>query len=301
MKCEICQRECDRTVSLSNHISHAHKNKITVKKYYDKYLKKENEGKCLECKKETTFISFGNYRKFCSTKCSNNNKEKQEKEKQTNQKNYGKNYSIQSEKIQEKYKQTCLKNFGVENPSQNFQIQEKKIQTSLKKYGTKHPSQTKEFQNKIKRTCLKKYGVKNWSKTDQGKLLHRKISIEQRQKQYNQGEPLVPAISDLERVSLDVLQLYLPIYNIKRNPRILNFFPDGWIEELKLDNEYDENDHKHQLKYDKDRDRQFYNAGCYVFRIKESEWLNDQQEVINKFLYLINYLEQLKNVNEINK
>ena len=67
MKCEICGRECNGFFYLSMHITKNHH--IKVKDYYNKYLKKEGEGKCLECKKETKFYGLKNgYCKFCSNK-----------------------------------------------------------------------------------------------------------------------------------------------------------------------------------------------------------------------------------------
>jgi len=46
--------------------------KITSKEYYDKYIKKEDEGKCLHCKiGTTTFINLTKgYHKFCCCDCS---------------------------------------------------------------------------------------------------------------------------------------------------------------------------------------------------------------------------------------
>ena len=68
IKCEICGRECNRFIGLSSHITQKHK--IKIKEYYDKYLKKENEGICLKCGKETKFIGliYGYY-KYCLFSC----------------------------------------------------------------------------------------------------------------------------------------------------------------------------------------------------------------------------------------
>jgi hypothetical protein len=67
MKCEICGREFKNYKSLSLHLR---THKITSKEYYDKFLKKEDEGICPICEKETSFINLRKgYRKFCSNKC----------------------------------------------------------------------------------------------------------------------------------------------------------------------------------------------------------------------------------------
>ena len=70
-KCLCCGKKIN-VKGLGRHISTKHG--LSSKEYYDKYLKKENEGFCLNCKNETKFrrISCG-YSKFCSPKCQNSN------------------------------------------------------------------------------------------------------------------------------------------------------------------------------------------------------------------------------------
>lgn len=70
MHCEICKNDRDFSVrSLAAHIRKAHH--ITKKEYYDEYLKKPNEGKCLICGKPTKFSTLRiGYLKFCSFPCS---------------------------------------------------------------------------------------------------------------------------------------------------------------------------------------------------------------------------------------
>jgi very-short-patch-repair endonuclease len=70
MHCEICGKNVK---SIHNHIQWNHKN-YTLKSYYDKFLKKKNEGICI-CGKETRFqgIRFG-YAKTCGYSCHNKHK-----------------------------------------------------------------------------------------------------------------------------------------------------------------------------------------------------------------------------------
>lgn len=64
MYCEICKNEFKD----KQHITRFHK--ISLKDYYDKYLKREDEGICLCCGKETTFYNLKRgYRKCCSQSC----------------------------------------------------------------------------------------------------------------------------------------------------------------------------------------------------------------------------------------
>jgi len=95
MKCLICKKETNSFVGLGTHISRVHGN---VKDYYDKFLKKENEGLC-ECGKETKFKSLSvGYGITCSNKCST--------------------LKMSSSVSREKAKQTILKKYGVMYPSQ---------------------------------------------------------------------------------------------------------------------------------------------------------------------------------------
>lgn len=65
MQCIICGKECK---SLGNHLL---EHKITAKDYYDKYLRKPNEGRCIICGKDTKFktIKIGYIGKYCSHAC----------------------------------------------------------------------------------------------------------------------------------------------------------------------------------------------------------------------------------------
>lgn len=75
--CKICNKEFSTNKQLSWHVKH---HNLTNKEYYDKYLKKDNEGICLTCGKPTTFISMNlGYHQHCSKKCTNLDKELQEK------------------------------------------------------------------------------------------------------------------------------------------------------------------------------------------------------------------------------
>jgi hypothetical protein len=68
--CKICNINLP-VHKFINHPLVAHK--ITIKDYYDKYLKKENEGICC-CGKQTVFWGLTNgYRQFCSVKCLHKN------------------------------------------------------------------------------------------------------------------------------------------------------------------------------------------------------------------------------------
>lgn len=50
---------------------------LSSKEYFDLYLKDEKDGKCKNCRKETSFKSLGEgYSVYCSTQCANGNEQK---------------------------------------------------------------------------------------------------------------------------------------------------------------------------------------------------------------------------------
>lgn len=67
MKCKLCDKKFDSIVGLSVHLSKEHKD-VSKKDYYDKYLKKEDEGKCYFCGDDAIFkdISKG-YHRICKS------------------------------------------------------------------------------------------------------------------------------------------------------------------------------------------------------------------------------------------
>lgn len=114
LNCKICGREFKSYKGLGSHVSKTHK--LSSKEYYDRYFKKENEGLCPECGKETKFDNVNKcYRKYCSLKCSSNSKEIKEKKKETNLEKYGVEHPSQNEEVKEKMKQTMIDRYGVEN------------------------------------------------------------------------------------------------------------------------------------------------------------------------------------------
>ena len=71
LKCKICDYECSKNY-LSTHVKKKHS--LSYREYYDSYVKEENEGKCLECGKETRYNNgIGEngwkYSLYCSNRC----------------------------------------------------------------------------------------------------------------------------------------------------------------------------------------------------------------------------------------
>lgn len=132
--CYICNNFI--TNSMLGLLSHvAQKHKLSSKEYYDRYLKRDGEGICPVCGKETKFqnISKG-YLKHCSCKCSANDLS-----------------------TRQKYIDTCLENLGTTNYFNSNEWKEK----SSKIENNRTPKDKEKIRLNREETCLKKYGVKN--------------------------------------------------------------------------------------------------------------------------------------------
>jgi endogenous inhibitor of DNA gyrase (YacG/DUF329 family) len=172
VECKICGRKFDNKTWPSVHL---HSHNTNMKEYYDKFIKKKNEGKCKECGKNTNFSrTLMEYRPFCSHNCANNNLKEIKKRKNQTFKKYGVYCFFQSEKFKKKKKKTCLKRYGVEYPAQSEEFKNKKKKTCLKRYGVEHSNQSEEIREKSKQTCLKRYDVENPMKSKKFKNKRRK-------------------------------------------------------------------------------------------------------------------------------
>ncbi len=179
-RCQICDKNFNSRQGLGNHIGRYH----NKKDYYDKFLKKENEGSCIICGSPTIFRNMVlGYKQTCESKAciSENIKNKsgdaiqkkygvksfsqipgvQDKKRKTCLELYGVEVSSQADIVKEKNKQTCLKNHGVENVYQSEKIKEKCRKTKKEKYGDENFTN----RDKAKQTCLKNHGVE-WSLMD---------------------------------------------------------------------------------------------------------------------------------------
>jgi len=153
MKCEICKREFQNARGLCSHIQ---SHQMNVKEYYDKYLKRENDGVCLECKKDTKFNGLSGYNIFCSVKCAHNSQEVKNKTIQTNIEKYG-GTGFQVQSLTEKYRNTCLEKYGVNHYSQTKQFLEKCEKTCLQKHNIDHYSKSEDFKRKVRQTWISKF------------------------------------------------------------------------------------------------------------------------------------------------
>lgn len=132
--CKLCGKTYGYS-KITSHIKKAHN--MSSKEYYDKYLKKEDEGYCLTCGKPIKFINIiqGYTTRFCSVHCEMVNPKVKAKYAENYQKKYGVDHIWASEYGRNKIKQTMIKKFGVENCLQSEIIKQKVKETNLERYG----------------------------------------------------------------------------------------------------------------------------------------------------------------------
>ena len=164
MICLLCNAEIKNTIALGLHIKNHHN--ITSKQYYDMFFKKDNEGICPVCGKETKFFSFGKgYNSHCSYKCTQQDIDVRTKYEDTCLELYGAKNPYQSEICKEKARKTHKERTGYEYNLQNPKTIEEAKKTKLIKYGDEN------YNNRelAKETCIAKFGVDSYSKTNEFK------------------------------------------------------------------------------------------------------------------------------------
>ena len=163
MKCLECGQDIKNNIALGLHVK---KHNMTSKEYYDKYMRKSNEGICPTCKKETPWQSFDRgYLKHCSYKCTQNDPKVIKKREDHFMSKYGVKNPYQAEEVKQKIKESNLANYGVEYNLQRKETIQQAKQTKLERYGDQNYNNV----TKAKTTCLDKYGVDSYSKTDKFK------------------------------------------------------------------------------------------------------------------------------------
>ena len=154
--CLICNKEYINIRSLSIHIRKSHK--MSTKEYYDKFLKTENEGKCLVCGKSTTYMYLSTgYKLGCSYRCSGIIG--YEKTKNRCQKLYGKDHFLQVDLIRQKIINTVSNRYGKSNYLQTDDFKRKSKVTWLDNYGVDNPQKSYSVKTKTKNIIISKYGV----------------------------------------------------------------------------------------------------------------------------------------------
>ena len=166
--------------------------------------------------------------------------------------------------------------------------------------GKELPIQTKQrISNALKgkklslehRTIISKALIGNQNNlgtklTEETKSRLRKERIKQISTQKFNGEPIMPSVGFQERLCLDCLEQFTS-FHIIRQKEIYGYFLDGYIKELNIAVEFDEN-HHNKVKDDIRQKNIVNQLGCNFFRVTDKMWLTDKDSIINKFKELVN-------------
>ena len=153
--CGVCGQKFSTYTGLSHHLSQNHKD-VTRKDYYDKFLKKPDDGKCVVCGLPTKFSDRLNrgYYTHCSKKCTANDTGTVTKRKATSLELYG----SEGYNNHEQTSKTKLERYGDANYANGDQIKATK-KARYGKEGYNNPE-------KRKATKLVKYGATNYVNTE---------------------------------------------------------------------------------------------------------------------------------------
>ena len=151
-KCLICGKEYERH---SQHIKNKHH--LTGKEY-DKYIKKDDEGKCMGCGKDAPFASIcSGYRQYCSRECML--KHRPQNIKNAILEKYGTDNVRKVPSINKRIEETNLEKYGCVSPFGSKDVQKKIEQTNLERYGAKTFLSSPEARKRIEHTCTERYGT----------------------------------------------------------------------------------------------------------------------------------------------
>lgn len=193
MDCIICREEVNSVRKLSCHLRFAHQ--LTSHQYYDQYVKKAGDDKCIECGNKTQFknIVLG-YNQTCSRYCCNISLTRINKIIETKDQKYGDGWSAIYQKQQstvnswspdrkKEYRKNlsnALLNANLNDPTIRDRAKRTlKIKYSDKEWSdicrnghsTRTQAQIKEANQKRKATELLRYGVESHTQTEKYRKL----------------------------------------------------------------------------------------------------------------------------------
>jgi len=262
----------------------------------------------------------GNYRSYCSSKCSNNSSEVKLKKEQTSLQNFGVKYHSQTEHGQQIRLQTNLSKYGVENPSQCDIIKQRKTETLIKNYGVENPSLSAAIQHKKIQTNYDRYGNSHFNNkhietkyqlilSDKSNLKHElttksirelaqeigvnKSTIIRKIHEHNLTEFLKTSYLEQEmatflndcNVTFDQnIRTIIPPYE-------LDFYMPSHNLAIEMNGDYWHSDLKRDKKYHQDKWNSARNQGIRLIQIWETDWNNNK----DKFKRMIQSSLNLKN------
>lgn len=210
------------------------------------------------------------------------------KYKETSQKHYNVDHPMKSKIVQERHKEISNIRWGYDYPFQSEEVKKKIKESFIKRYCVENPSQSEEIKRKKIETCLSNYGVDNYSKTFEFRKFAREQMIQMVKDGLKDNQTFTPSKGKNEIPFIKELQKVTD-YFINNDSEVIGYFPDGFIKELKIVIEFDELHHNYKwsIKHDNQKDEDYKKIGLRVFRIKEKNWKENKELVINEFKNLI--------------
>lgn len=300
-KCKICGREFKSIKGLSQHIL---KHNMSSNEYFDKYIKKSNDGICMlkNCNNKTTYISLNiGYRKYCcsdhAVKCENYKKNKSEKMKQIfNDDHYRSKLSIGSKKFwNSKNGLKLKKKYSKERKHKKRPDVSEIIRKRLmdKKIRKKHLKAINDPTTKEKRSISMK---KAWEKEEVrenyriGRQTKKVYEGHKKQRKYMLNGGAAHARSFIRSPSLPQLELFKIIKTIfsvaQLEYKILNYNVDIAIPQLKIAFEYDGSYWHQNKKIENERQTKIEKLGWQFIRY--IDYIPSKNQIIkdmNNFLY----------------
>ena len=289
LKCKICNSyECNTYKALTNHLIKGHK--VTVKDYYDTYIKTVSEGICIICGRPTKFrnLQYG-YRQYCSNNCSRKDSTIYDKAKETNVKKYGVTCTLMTSVVKDKARKTKKLKYGSEYYCNSEKSRKTTENKTLEKYrNIVTDCKILEYKNKtFKCQCNSCNRVFNISESLLY-LRHSRYNV----KTCTYCNPVTHQVSGKEKELLEFLTQY-GISVIKSDRSILSknneldlYIPakniaiefDGlyWHSELYKDNDY-------HLRKTEECEKK----GIQLIHIFEDEWIYKQDIVKSRLCGLL--------------
>jgi len=322
VECKICGMKYEKLQSLGAHIHHTHKMK--TKDYYDQYMKKDpKEGFCLECGNPTYFqdLGAGYVNKYCSMACNKAEAKRQRLKNEQVEREARKHEWITckicgqkvmgfkglSNHVNQKHATSAqqyydaylrkpdegiCKNCGELTRFESLNKgyfdyckiqccnQSEKFRAMMSKVSSRIPGRLKGKPSPLKGTKLSEEHVKNLRL---GAIAYAKKRCEELGVVFTtQGINEARFINKLQEICK---------YKIIPQYFVTGRFLDGYIEELKLNIEFDESYHDSltQKQLDQKREENIRKEIPEIkfFRVSEKDWDQNQDSIMAQFLFLL--------------
>lgn len=280
MKCIICEKNTKNSRGLSIHIKTIHK--IDKKEYYDSFLKKCDENKCLICGKETRFLNINKgYNKYCTVKCAGKDKNRTKNIASSKKEWHSKKENKEHMK-ELAYKQWNIKNSKIRKSLQSDEFRKKCSERNKKlfkdeNYVKKRNQSLSKSWNDERKVNHSEFMTKYWAKNKERKS---KLIIEMKEGKAAYMNMFIknPSKPQVELFHLCQKLLPYPIMNCPCG----RYSIDIAIPILNLAIEYDGSYWHQDEEYDQKRQKEIEEDG-WIF-IRYCNYIPTEKEFLNHIL-----------------